>query len=159
MKNVLVLLIFGVITSELLVLCDDQIENQKIQEEILKIQKSSSGPDPFADDPKTPENKQEEKLNEKPIESIKAPENKNEELKLSEEQAKKDDTKASENIKEEAKVNEESMDDKIKTLPRKLLARRREEHLQLLKGIATNAKYEWRYQLVEIGVAKVKFGD
>lgn len=46
-------------------------------------------------------------------------------------------------------------DDKMKTLPKKMLARRREEHLALLKGVATNAKYEWRFQLVEIGVNKV----
>lgn len=43
----------------------------------------------------------------------------------------------------------------IKTFQKKMLARRREEHLALLKGIAQNEKYEWRYQLVQIGVTKV----
>lgn len=42
-----------------------------------------------------------------------------------------------------------------KTFQMKMLARRREEHFSLLKGIALNEKYEWRYQLVQIGVTKV----
>lgn len=41
------------------------------------------------------------------------------------------------------------------TFQKKMLARRREEHFALLKGVAQNQKYEWRYQLVEIGVTKV----
>lgn len=68
----------------------------------------------------------------------------------------KNEEKDSENVTHDIK-NEESADDRIKTFPRKMLARRREEHLQLLKGIANNPKYEWRFQLVELGVAKVRY--
>lgn len=62
---------------------------------------------------------------------------------------------SSKEIETDDNRSETLIDDKSKTLPRKMLARRREEHLQLLKGIAVNPKYEWRYQLVEIGVKKV----
>ncbi|KAG5682519.1 hypothetical protein PVAND_011867 [Polypedilum vanderplanki] len=50
---------------------------------------------------------------------------------------------------------ENENEDKLKTFPKKLLARRREEHLVLLKNIAKNPKYEWRFRLVEVGVTKV----
>lgn len=58
-------------------------------------------------------------------------------------------------VKSNEEGDENNVEDMMKTLPKKMLARRREEHLALLKGVALNPKYEWRYKLVEIGVTKV----
>ncbi|XP_070500070.1 uncharacterized protein [Chironomus tepperi] len=51
-------------------------------------------------------------------------------------------------------ANDDEIYNKLKTFPKKLLARRREEHFTLLKMIANNQKYEHRFQLMVIGLTK-----
>lgn len=129
MKALLVLLIFSLITSEFLVLSDEQKDSSEVKNDGL-------------------ENKAELKVEEENVEI-----NKEGSTNIDKNQ---EEIKTTENSQDDSKPNEEaSIDDRIKTFPRKMLARRREEHLQLLKGIAQNPKYEWRFQLVELGVTKV----
>jgi hypothetical protein len=59
-----------------------------------------------------------------------------------------------EEIKNSSDVVEDLVD-KSKTFHMKMLTRRREEHLRLLKMIGENPKYEWRFKLVSTGVSKV----